>query len=91
MRQLASRSRLAVLAAPRPGTGPTFPAGEARQGRTASTSTGVPVLTVRGKPAEMGEQFGVLAVEERPGPRRAARRSFLEDAEIRGPLRRSSS
>src|SRR4051812_11421250 len=27
---------------------------------------GVPVLTLRGKPAEMGEQFGVLAVKNAP-------------------------
>ena len=49
----------------------TFP--EAKHGKGELRYVdGVPVLTVRGTPAEMGEQFGKLAIAERPGPERAA-------------------
>ncbi len=48
---------------------------------------GVPVLTVRGKPAEMGEQFGKLAVQNAPDLGGLHER-FLKDAgqEKRYPL-----
>jgi isopenicillin-N N-acyltransferase like protein len=42
---------------------------------------GVPVLTVRGKPAEMGEQFGVLAIKNAPDITGLHKR-FLKDANL---------
>jgi hypothetical protein len=53
---------LAPAAAARPAA---FPAAKHGKGELAHVQ-GMPVLTVRGKPAEIGEQFGVLAVKNAP-------------------------
>ena len=42
---------------------------------------GMPVLTVRGTPAEIGEQYGVLAVKNAPGPE-AMLKQFLIDTKM---------
>lgn len=43
----------------------TFPAAKHKGGELRHID-GVPVLTLRGKPAEMGEQFGILAIRNAP-------------------------
>jgi hypothetical protein len=58
----------------------TFP--DARHGKGELTHVqGVPVLTVRGMPAEIGEQYGVLAVKNAPGLD-ALHDNFTRDAGI---------
>ncbi|OWK46433.1 C45 family autoproteolytic acyltransferase/hydolase [Fimbriiglobus ruber] len=58
----------------------TFP--DAKFGRGEMTHVqGVPVLTLRGKPAEIGEQYGVLAVKNAPDLDRL-QRNFFKDAKI---------
>lgn len=43
----------------------TFPAAKHKAGELRHID-GVPVLTLRGKPADMGEQFGILAIRNAP-------------------------
>jgi isopenicillin-N N-acyltransferase like protein len=67
MRQLLSTTFLfllvPVVAAQTP---PSFPPGKHGKGELVHLH-GFPVLTVRGTPEEIGEQFGVLAVKNAPG------------------------
>ena len=49
----------------------------------------MPVLTVRGKPAEIGEQFGVLAGRNAPGLDEL-HAQFLKDAKLEDGFERSS-
>lgn len=60
----------------------TFPAAKHGRGELAYVGP-VPVLTVRGTPAEIGEQFGVLAVKNAPDLA-GLRERFLEDAGQKG-------
>ncbi len=59
-----------------------FPAGKHGAGELRYVE-GVPVLTVRGSPAEMGEQFGALAVKTAPDLDGLINR-FLEDTGQKG-------
>jgi isopenicillin-N N-acyltransferase-like protein len=59
---------------------PAFPAGKHGSGELIHVN-GVPVVVVRGKPVEIGEQFGVLAVKNAPGLDEL-HRNFLRDAGI---------
>lgn len=59
-----------------------FPAGKHGAGELRYVE-GVPVLTVRGSPAEMGEQFGALAVKTAPDLDGLIQR-FLEDTGQKG-------
>lgn len=56
----------------------TFPAAKHKGGELRMVQ-GVPVLTVRGKPAEMGEQFGILAIRNAPDLTRL-HQQFLKDS-----------
>lgn len=58
--------------------GKPFPAAKSGKGELAYIE-GVPVLTVRGTPAEMGEQFGTLAIAAAPDLNGLLDR-FLEDS-----------
>lgn len=58
----------------------TFPAGKHGRGDLRHEQ-GLSVLTLRGTPAEMGEQFGVLAVKAAPGLD-AFHKNFVADAGI---------
>ena len=58
----------------------TFPAGKHGRGELGHEQ-GLSVLTLRGTPAEMGEQFGVLAVKAAPGLD-AFHKNFVADAGI---------
>ena len=70
---------LVVVVAVGRGQGPaSFPAAKHGGGELRYVS-GVPVLTVRGTPAEIGEQFGVLAVKNAPDID-GLRRRFLQSA-----------
>jgi hypothetical protein len=55
----------------------TFPAAKHGKGELSHVK-GIPVLTVRGSPAEIGEQFGVLAGRNAPGLNQLRDR-FLKD------------
>lgn len=57
---------------------PTFPAAKHGKGELAHVE-GVPVLTLRGSPAEIGEQYGVLAIKNAPGLD-TLQANFLRDA-----------
>lgn len=70
---------LVLLAGPVGAQSPaTFPDAKHGKGELAHVK-GVPVLTLRGSPAEIGEQFGVLAGKNAPGLNRLQAR-FLKDA-----------
>lgn len=57
----------ALASSPSFGADPAKPFPEAKHGKgELRYIDGVPVLSVRGKPAEMGEQFGKLAIENAP-------------------------
>ncbi len=56
----------------------SFPAAKHKGGELRYVD-GVPVLTLRGKPAEMGEQFGILAVRNAPNLT-ALHQQFLKDS-----------
>lgn len=56
----------------------TFPAAKHKGGELRLIE-GVPVLTLRGKPAEMGEQFGILAIRNAPDLT-ALHQQFLKDS-----------
>jgi hypothetical protein len=71
---------LIATAATAPAADPTVTFPEARHGNgRLRYVAGVPVLTVRGKPAEIGEQFGVLAIQNAPDLAGLHQR-FLKDA-----------
>lgn len=57
-----------------------FPDAQHKGGRLTHVA-GVPVLELRGSPAEIGEQFGTLAVKNAPAMRQF-RQQFLRDAGI---------
>lgn len=70
-----------VLAGAARGQAPaTFPDAKHGNGELVHVR-GVPVLTVRGTPAEIGEQFGVLAGRNAPGLEQL-RAQFLKDARM---------
>ncbi|HEY3790171.1 MAG TPA: hypothetical protein VGL71_15030, partial [Urbifossiella sp.] len=56
----------------------SFPAAKYKNGELKYVDQ-VPVLTLRGKPAEMGEQFGVLAIRNAPDLT-ALHQQFLKDS-----------
>jgi hypothetical protein len=58
----------------------TFPDGTHGRGRLFHQN-GMPVVVVRGAPAEIGEQFGVLAVKNAPGLD-ALQTNFFKDAHV---------
>ncbi|MCZ2343204.1 MAG: C45 family peptidase [Bacteroidales bacterium] len=57
-----------------------FPDAKHKAGQLTHVA-GVPVLIVRGSPAEIGEQFGVLAIKNAPALR-TFRQQFLQDAGV---------
>jgi isopenicillin-N N-acyltransferase-like protein len=65
LKALALLVALTILPAARGQEAKRFPAAKHGAGELRYVS-GVPVLTVRGTPAEMGEQYGVLAVKNAP-------------------------
>jgi isopenicillin-N N-acyltransferase-like protein len=73
---VAALAGLASAADPRP----TFPDAKYGKGELSHVH-GMPVLVVRGKPAEIGEQFGVLAVKNAPGLDEL-HKNFLHDAKL---------
>jgi hypothetical protein len=62
---LAGFAALVLLASARADEPKAFPAAKHKDGELKYVE-GVPVLTLRGKPAEMGEQFGILAIRNAP-------------------------
>jgi hypothetical protein len=73
---VATFAGLAVAADPKP----SFPDGKYGKGELSHVD-GVPVLVLHGKPAEIGEQFGVLAVKNAPGLDEM-HKNFLHDARL---------
>ena len=85
IRQALAAAAVAFLAAAAPAQSPaTFP--DAKHGRGELTHVnGVPVLTVRGSPAEIGEQFGILAGKNAPGLNQL-QAQFVKDAGLEEQL-----
>ena len=69
---------VAIFLAFVPAPAATFPDAKHGNGQLVHVS-GIPVLSVRGTPAEIGEQFGILAVKNAPDID-GLRKRFLKDA-----------
>ena len=79
MRQLVAATVVLICFAPLRADEPkTFPAAKHKAGELRHID-GVPVLTLRGKPNEMGEQFGILAIRNAPDLT-ALHQQFLKDS-----------